>query len=310
MADEKAASKPNRRQPPRRCHARQYSGPYRESRRRSGAPARPETLRPPTPAVEEPLPAPDISQPQEKLVSSLFRSLVKFWAMILDEPSWPLRLAPGGIVSSLPSPPADEKTALCLSDNEGNDNKKTTTAGNELPLPGNDKSSSGDVDQQGQVTTPINDQGRNWNELLLARLVLQEELSRLRLWKVAFTDDDLDLLAKAEPEIVQSTLKCLVNVSNALITEFDIPKPDQLNSSRLALEVEENILLEFVKRVEALIKLVPYDDDVMTEGDYSETRGSDTTAGGQTFLKSIAENIDRLNRLSHSLCLVLDDLRA
>ncbi|KAH7125949.1 hypothetical protein EDB81DRAFT_951380, partial [Dactylonectria macrodidyma] len=315
MSDEKPVTKSSRRYSQRRYHTRQNSGPYGYhggSRRRSGVFARPENEipRPPTPTVEESVPVTDVPQQQEKLVSNLFRSLVKFWTMILNQKPWPLRLAPGGVVSSsLPSPPADEKTAPSLSDNEENNYNETTVPEDNLTSPGDDPKSE-NSDQQGRATTSLDDQGRNGNDLVLARLVLHEELSRLRLWKVAFTDEDVDLLSKTQHEIVQSTLKCLVNISNALIAEcVDVPKNDQKTASRTALDKEEDVLVELVKKVEALIKLVSYEDDVMTEGDYSETRGSDTTAGGQTFLKKIAENIDRLNRLSHSLCLVLDDFR-
>lgn len=89
------------------------------------------------------------------------------------------------------------------------------------------------------------------------------------------------------------------------------PIAGPLNPPRKQLDDEEDVLTDLAKQVGGMIEQVPYEDDFMTtEGDCSETHGSDTTAGGQTFLKNLTENIDRLHRLSHSMCLVLDDIKS
>ncbi|KAH7009756.1 hypothetical protein EDB80DRAFT_838623 [Ilyonectria destructans] len=307
MADEKGVTKSTRRFSQRRYNTRQSSGRHGRhggSRRQSGVFSAPEIPRPPTPAPDEPVPSPDISQPGDKLVSRLFESTVRFWTLILKEEDWPLRLAPGGITPALPSP---GKSPPFATDGESNIVDGTMSSDSEAPEPSDEPNSPESADRQEvRTTTPTIDQGRNWKELVLANLVLQEELSRLRLWKITFTDDDLDLLSKTRHEIVHATLKCLVNVSNTLIEEYAGP----LNPPRKQLDDEEDVLTELAKQVGGLIEQVPYDDDVMTtEGDCSETHGSNTTAGGQTFLKNLTENIDRLHRLSHSMCLVLDDIK-
>lgn len=223
MADEKGVAKSTRRFSQRRYNTRQSSGCHGRhggSRRQSGVFSAPEIPRPPTPAPDEPLPSPDISQPGDKLVSRLFESTVRFWTLILKEEDWPLRLAPGGITPALPSPPAD-KSPPFATDGESNIVDGTMSSDSEAPEPSDESNSPESADrQEGGTTTPTIDQSRNWKELVLAHLVLQEELSRLRLWKITFTDDDLDLLSKTRHEIVHATLKCLVNVSNTLIEEY------------------------------------------------------------------------------------------
>lgn len=224
MADEKGVAKSARRFSQRRYNTRQSSGRHGRhggSRRQSGVFSAPEIPRPPTPAPDEPLPSPDISQPGDKIVSRLFESTVRFWTLILKEEDWPLRLAPSGITPALPSPPADDKSPPFATDCESNIVDGTNNSDSKAPEPSDEANSPENADrQEGGTTTPTIDQGRNWKELVLARLVLQEELSRLRLWKITFTDDDLDLLSKTRHEIVHATLKCLVNVSNTLIEEY------------------------------------------------------------------------------------------
>lgn len=55
---------------------------------------------------------------------------------------------------------------------------------------------------------------------LTFRWVNQGLCSRLRLWKGALENGDLDLLSKVQHEFAYSTLKCLINISNTLIEEY------------------------------------------------------------------------------------------
>jgi len=66
-----------------------------------------------------------------------------------------------------------------------------------------------------------------------------------------------------------------------------------------------------MKRVESLVGDPVEDDVAMTdpsESEFSGISGSGMTAGGQTFLKSLSQDIDRLHLLSNSLYLVLGDM--
>lgn len=56
--------------------------------------------------------------------------------------------------------------------------------------------------------------------LTLTSLFLREQLDGLREWEARFTDKDLDHLLRNPSSIGKSVLDCLVNIANALLSDY------------------------------------------------------------------------------------------
>ncbi|KAH8756770.1 hypothetical protein F5883DRAFT_684420 [Diaporthe sp. PMI_573] len=195
----------------------------------------------------------DANNPQvdkDKITLSLLvESIVAFWSLILQSPSWPLQ-----------------------------------------PL------SEGDQPEN---------TGRNDN--FLARLVLQEELDRLRQWRVSFSDNDLDRLCMASQATWQAVLECFVNIAKTLTREYDNSSSGSGDpAAKEVLDLGRGVLSTLVSHFEDQITESQVEDTVMTEGSFDdESVVAEMGPRGETFLKVISEQINRLQRLSIEMCLLL-----
>ncbi|EEU38396.1 uncharacterized protein NECHADRAFT_77109 [Fusarium vanettenii 77-13-4] len=254
-----------------------------------------------TPESEVKDPISSVHEDNGQMVSRLFGLITQFWSLVIQDEALPLSQGQDEARQGPVSPPttvADDITSREECSDSPNSSPEFDGV-DELP---SDAAISDDEELEARDCTPGPRDGTNQTTFNLENLLLGEELKRLRVWKTAFSNDDLDRLPFIKHEVAQGVLKCLTGVANTLIKSY---------SERQALLKSEDLaesLQHLIKQIESKISVASVEDDAMTDCDgFSMTQGSTCTVEEETPLEALRFDIGRLQMLSQSLRLGLSN---
>lgn len=173
-----------------------------------------------TPESEVQDPISSVHEDNGQPVSRLFDSITQFWSLIIQDEALPLSQGQDEERQNRPvSPPttvADDITSREECSDSPTDALQCGGA-DELP---SDTAVSDEEELGTRDCTPGPDGCTNQTTFNLENLLLGEELKRLRVWKITFSNDDLDRLPFIKHEVAQGVLKCLTGLANTLIKGY------------------------------------------------------------------------------------------
>ncbi|KAI8724262.1 hypothetical protein NCS52_00283900 [Fusarium sp. LHS14.1] len=256
----------------------------------------------PTPKSEAQDPISSVHEDNGQMVSRLVDLITQFWSLVIQDEALPLSQGQVDERQGRPISPPTTVADDITSREECNDSLDPSP---EFDVVDEFPSGAGMSDEEkleARDCTPGPDDGTGQTTFNLENLLLGEELKRLRVWKTAFSNDDLDRLPFIKHEVAQGVLKCLTGVANALIKGYSGRKA-LLKSKNLA-----NSLQDLINQIESEIPGARVEDDAMTDCDVASiTQGSTCTVDGETPLEALRFDIGRLQMLSQSLRLGLSN---